>query len=80
MEIYEKTVKTICGFIQVETLLETLQTVSINIVEATEVPGQPMVQIKLRQIRKNQREDVILWKWVCATIDKKLPRDHSNSS
>ena len=80
MEIYEKTVKTICGFIQVEALTKTSQIVSIKIVEATESPGQPMAHIELRQIRKNQREDVILWKWVRETIDKKLPRDNSNSS
>ena len=79
MKIDEKTVKTICGCIQVEALIETLPAASINIVEATEVPGQPMAQIEQRQIRKNQREDVILGKWVRATIDKKLPRDHSNS-
>ena len=45
-KIDEKTVKTICGFVQVEALIETLPTVSNNIVEATEVPGQPMAQIE----------------------------------
>ena len=69
MKIDEKTVKTICGFIQVEALIETLPAASINIVEATEVPCQPMAQIVQRQIRKNQREDVILGKWVRVTID-----------
>ena len=44
-----KTVKTICGNIQIEALIETLPTASINIVEATESPGQPMTQIEQRE-------------------------------
>ena len=45
-KIDETTVKTVCGFVQVEALIETLPTASNNIVEATEVPGQPMAQIE----------------------------------
>ena len=74
-----KTVKTICGNIQIEALIETLPTASINIVEATESPGQPMAQIEQREIRRSQREDMILGKWVRATIDKKMPKDYPNS-
>ena len=79
MKIDGKTVKTICGNIQIEALIETLPTASINIVEATESPGQPMAQIEQREIRRSQREDMILGKWVRATIDKKMPKDYPNS-
>ena len=50
MKIDGRTVKTICGNIQIEALVETLQAASINIVEATESPGQPMTQIEQREI------------------------------
>lgn len=79
MKIDGKTVKTICGYIQLEALVETLPSASINIVDATESPGQPMAQIEQREIRKNQREDVIIGKWVRATIDRKMPKDYSNT-
>ena len=79
MKIDGKTVKTICGNIQIEALIETLPTASINIVEATESSGQPMAQTEQREIRRSQREDMILGKWVRATIDKKMPKDYPNS-
>ena len=79
MKLDGKTVKTICGNIQIEALIETLPTASINIVEATESPGQPVAQIEQREIRRSQREDMILRKWVRATIDKKMPKDYPNS-
>ena len=81
IRIDDKTVKTICSSIQipVEALIETLPAATINIVEATECPGQPLAQIEQREIRRNQREDAVLGKWVRATIDKKFPRDYSYS-
>ena len=45
MKIDGRTVKTICRNIQIEALVETLPAASINIVEATKSPGQPMTQI-----------------------------------
>ena len=35
--------------------------------------GQPMAQVEMREIRKNQREDKTIGKWVRAVIDKNLP-------
>ena len=52
---------------------------SINIVEATESPGQPTAQTEQREISWNQREDIVLGKWVHATIDRKMPKDFSSS-
>ena len=81
VKIDDKTVKTICSSTQfrVEAIIETLPTASINIIEATECPGQPLAQIEQREIRRNQREDKVLGKWVRAAIDKKFPRDYSYS-
>ena len=81
IRIDDKTVKTICSSIQtpVEALIETLPAATINIVEATECPGQPLAQIEQRGIRRNQREDAVLGKWIRATIDKKFPRDYNYS-
>lgn len=79
MKIDGRTVKTICGNIQIDALVETLPGASINIVEATESPGQPMAQIEQRDIRRNQREDVVIGKWVRATIDRKMPKDYSST-
>ena len=61
VKIDDKTVKTICSSVQmpVEALIEVFPAASINIVEATESPGQPLAQIEQREIRKNQREDPV---------------------
>lgn len=81
IKIEDKTIKTICSISQtpVEAFIETLPSASINIIEATECPGQPLAQIEQREIRRNQRQDAILGKWVRATIDKKFPRDYDYS-
>ena len=79
MKIDGRTVKTICGNIQLEALVETLPAASINIIEVTESPGQPMAQIEQREIRRNKRQDFVLGKWVRATIDRKMPKDYSSS-
>ena len=79
VKIEDKTVKTVCQSTQISALIEVLPSASINIVDATECPGQPLAQIEQREIRKNQREDLVLGKWVRATIDKRLPKDYSYS-
>ena len=81
VKIDDKTVKTICSSVQmpVEALIEVFPAASINIIEATESPGQPLAQIEQREIRKNQREDPVLGKWVRATMDKKFPKEYSYS-
>lgn len=73
--IDDKTVKMICNTLQVDALIETIPSASVNILDAAESPGQPMSQIEQREIRKSQRDDALLGKWVRATIDRKLPRN-----
>ena len=79
MKIDGRTVKNICGNIQIEASVKTLPAASIYIVEATESPGQPMAQIEQREIRRNQRQNFVLGKWVCATIDRKMQKNYSSS-
>ena len=79
VRIDDKTVKTICNNIQIETLFEVIPSASINIVEATETQGQPMAQIEQREKRKSQREDEVLGKWVRAVMDKKFPKEYDYS-
>ena len=79
LKIDDKTIKTICNNVQIEALIEVLPVASINIIEATEIQGQPMAQIEQREIRKSQREDVVLGKWVRAVIDKKFPKEYDYS-
>ena len=81
IKIDDKTVKTICSSTQlpIEALIEVLPAASINIIEATDCPGQPLAQIEQREIRRNQREDPVLGKWVRATIDRRFPKDYNYS-
>ena len=79
MKIDGRTFKTICGNIQIDALVETLPGASINIVETAESPGQPMAQIEQREIRRDQREDVVISKWVCAPTDRKMPKNYSST-
>lgn len=73
IKIQNDVIKAICNSVNIETLIETLPVASINIIEATESAGQPMAQIELREIRKAQREDFVIGKWIRARIDNKLP-------
>ena len=61
IKIDDKTVMTICSSAQmpVEALIEVIPAAAINIVEASECPGQPLAQIEQREIRRNQREDPV---------------------
>ena len=63
----------------IEALIEVLPAASITLVEATDCPGQPLAQIEQREIRRNQREDHVLGKWVRATIDRRFPKDYNYS-
>ena len=38
-----------------------------------------MAQIEQREIRKSQREDEVLGKWVRAVMDKKFPKEYDYS-
>lgn len=68
-EIPADSVKVVCASI-VSSPLETLH-MSVDIVNATEFPGEPMVQKDIREIRKEQLNDHILGFWVRAVRDKK---------
>ena len=73
IQLKDQTVKAICGCIAVPPYVEILPCGLLNVIEATETQGQPMAQVEMREIRKNQREDETLGKWVRAVIDKRLP-------
>jgi hypothetical protein len=73
IKIDNSTVKTICKYIT-PALIDTLPALSLNIIEATETPMQPIAQLELREIRKAQRQDQLIEKWRIATIDKTLPQ------
>ena len=66
-------VKSICSAINTPAYTETVPCANINIVEVTEVEGQTMAQIEQREIRRKQREDKIIGKWVRVVLDNKLP-------
>ena len=72
VKIDNSTVKAICGYI-VPPYIEILTANNINIVEATEDPGQPMAQIEMREIRRKQREDKLIDRWRIAVIDNRVP-------
>ena len=69
----DTTVKSICSSINTQAYIEILPCANINIVEVTEAGGQTMAQIEQREIRRKQREDKIIGKWVRAVLDKELP-------
>ena len=74
IKIDDNIVKAICcSMTAIPPYVETLPNMNINIIQATETPGQPMAQIEVREIRKQQREDKIIGKWVRAVMDKKMP-------
>ncbi|CAC5419905.1 unnamed protein product [Mytilus coruscus] len=46
---------------------------SLDVLELTDTPGQPMAQVDMRELRKQQREDSLIGFWVRAVKDKKIP-------
>ena len=73
VKLEDQTVKAICGCVNVTPYIETLPCGLLNVIEATEAQGQPMAQEEMNEIRRNQREDETLGKWVKAVMDKRLP-------
>ena len=59
VDINDNTVKAICSLIG-PPFIETLPNFNIDIVEATEMPGQTMAQKELREVRRQQREDPLI--------------------
>ena len=73
--IDNSSVKAICGCLRATIpCMSVLPSMSINIVETIEVPGQPLAQKELREVRRRQREDPLIEKWRKAVIDQQLPR------
>ena len=56
----------------VTSLLETVA-MSVDILSATEFPGETMAQIEQREIRKQQLDDRFVGFWVRAVRNKTLP-------
>ena len=73
VKIDDITVKTICSSITPPSLIETLPAFNINIVDATETPGQSLAQREVREVRRAQREDELIDRWRIAVIDKRVP-------
>ena len=67
------TIKAICSSVNRLSYIEILSCAHINVLEATEAPGQTIAQVEIREIRRNQREDDVIGKWDRAVMDKKLP-------
>ena len=70
-EILSDSVRVICASV-VTPHLETIST-SVDILSATEFPGEPMAQIEQREIRKQQLNDSFLGFWVRAVRNKTQP-------
>ena len=60
-----------CGSV-VKTPFDT-SVMSVDMLEATEFPSQPMAQVDQREIRKQQINDPCLGYWVRLLRDRKLP-------
>ena len=71
-EIRNDVVKAICSNTDTNPLIETI-CANINIIESTEDSGQPMAQIELRELRRQQRQDKCIDRWRIATLDKRIP-------
>ena len=54
-------------------MIEVIQCHNINIIEATEQPGHEMAQVEFRTVRKHQREDATIGKWIKAVLDDTIP-------
>ena len=69
VKLDEDTVRVICSPL-VSPYIDTLPTMNLNIMEATEDPSVPMAQVEMREIRRKQMTDKVIGKWRIATIDK----------
>ena len=76
VKLEDQTIKAICGSVISPPYIEILPCAHINILDATEAPGQVMAQIEMREIRRKQREDETVGKWVRAVMDKRPPGKH----
>ena len=69
-EIPSESVKVLCVCV-VSTPIHSV--LSIDVLEATEFPGEPIPQVDMREIRKQQYSDSLLGFWVRLVRDRKQP-------
>lgn len=62
--VKDQTIKAVCS---------SLNCTPLNIIEVTDSPSLPLAQIETRELRKSQREDPLIGKWIKAVVDKQLP-------
>lgn len=67
-------VKAICSSIQHSLPLIQTVAMSLDVLELTDSPGQPMAQVDIRELRKQQREDSVVGFWVRSVKDRKMPK------
>ena len=70
-DVTSDSIKVICARVAMPPL-ETIS-MSVDIISATEFPGEPMAQMDQREIRKQQLEDSFLGFWVRAVRKKEQP-------
>lgn len=79
-KIENSTMKAICQAIHSPPCIEVLPVASLNVLDVTEPSGQPMAQVEVRELRRQQRNDSIIGVWVRAVRDKSLPKKHIASN
>ena len=67
-KISSESVKAICGCL----IAPSRHTVSmsVDVLDVTEFPGQPMAQIDMREIKRGQIKDTCIGFWIRAVIDR----------
>ena len=70
-EISSESVKAICGSL-VAPSRHTVS-MSVDVLDVTEFPGQPMAQKDMREIRREQIKDTCIGFWIRAVKDRKQP-------
>ena len=78
-ELDKDTIKAVCNSIVSCPYIETLPACGIDLVEATEIPGQSLALKALREVRKMQRQDPMIEKWRKAVIDNTAPKNVWNN-
>lgn len=78
--ISNQSVKAICNSVHFCQFVEILPCFNLNILDVTEDSSQVMAQIEMRELRRSQREDVVVGPWLRAVLDKVFPKKSLISS
>lgn len=78
--ISNQSVKAICNSVHFCPFVEILPCFNLNILDVTEDSSQVMAQIEMRELRRSQREDVVVGPWLRAVLDKVFPKKSLISS